>query len=104
MKKYFIASLCRNGILGGGIHLDDDAVTYKTGKVTVSAKYKNLQMPYEEIVEISKGWLLCFPTVTLQMKDGEAYKFNLLKLKPSFEMGKNMTIKSRSEFNRQIKF
>lgn len=75
MKKYFIASLCRNGILGGGIHLDEYAVTYKTGKVTVPVKYRNLQLPYEEIVEISKGWLLCFPTVTLQMKDGEAYKF-----------------------------
>ena len=75
MKKYFVASLCRNGILGGGILLDESRITYKTGKVTVPAKYRNLQLPYEEIVEISKGWLFCFPTVTLQMKDGEAYKF-----------------------------
>lgn len=39
-----------------------------------------------------------------KLYDGEAYKFNLLKLKPSFEMNKNMTIKSRLQFNRVIKF
>ena len=39
-----------------------------------------------------------------KLYDGEAYKFNLLKLKPSFEMNKNMTIKSRAQFNRVIKF
>ena len=39
-----------------------------------------------------------------KMYNGEPYKFNLLKLRPSFEMNKNMTIKTRTEFNRQIKF
>ena len=52
-----------------------------------------LSSEYEDPLELYK-----------KLYNGEAYKFNLLKLKPSFEMGKNMTIKSRSEFNRQIKF
>ena len=38
------------------------------------------------------------------MYEGGAYKFNLLKLKPSFEMTKNMKIKTRSEFTRKIQF
>ena len=38
------------------------------------------------------------------MYEGGEYKFNLLKLKPSFEMTKDMKIKSRTEFTRRIKF
>ena len=38
------------------------------------------------------------------MYNGGEYKFNLLKLKPSFEMTKDMKIKSRTEFTRKIKF
>ena len=38
------------------------------------------------------------------MYNGGEYKFNLLKLRPSFEMTKDMKIKSRTEFNRRIKF
>ena len=35
MKKYFIVSLVKNGILGGGIVADSEAITYRTGKVTI---------------------------------------------------------------------
>ena len=42
--KYFIVSLCKNGILGGGIVADSEKVTYKTGKVTVPQKYRNLEI------------------------------------------------------------
>ena len=38
------------------------------------------------------------------MYNGGEYKFNLLKLKPSFEMTKDMKIKSRTEFTRRISF
>lgn len=76
MKNYFIASLCcHDGILGGGIIADSESVTYKTGKVTVSEKYKNIKIKYQEINDIKKGWLLCFPTVSIFMKQGEIYKF-----------------------------
>ena len=49
MKQYYVASLCRNGILGGGIVADDDGITYKTGKVTVSPKLRNLEMKYDKV-------------------------------------------------------
>ena len=38
------------------------------------------------------------------MYEGGEYKFNLLKLKPSFEMTKDMNIKTRTQFCRKIKF
>ena len=34
MKKMYMVSLCRQGILGGWIIADDEGITYKTGKVT----------------------------------------------------------------------
>ena len=34
MKKYFVVSLVKNGLIGGGISADSEAITYRTGKVT----------------------------------------------------------------------
>ena len=53
----------------------DEGITYKTGKVTVSPKLRNLEMKYRDIRNFSRGWLACFPTVTVTMADGESYKF-----------------------------
>ncbi len=75
MKKYFIVSLVKNGILGGGIVADEEAITYRTGKVTVPREYRNLVMKYEEICEVTAGWLFILPTVTVKMRNGEEYKF-----------------------------
>ena len=75
MKKYFIVSLCENGILGGGILANDEAVTYCTGKVTVPDKFRRLRMEYNNISSVSGGWIFIFPTVTINMKNGESYKF-----------------------------
>ncbi len=75
MKQYYVASLCRNGVLGGGIFADDDGITFKTGKVTVSPKLRNLEMKYSNIRDFSKKWVLCFPVFTISMNDGENYKF-----------------------------
>ena len=75
MKQYYVASLCREGILGGGIMADDEGITYKTGKVTVSEKYRNLEMKYRDIQDYSRKWVLCFPVFTISMNDGENYKF-----------------------------
>ena len=93
MKKTFICSIiCRNGILGGGLYIDDTAITYKTNKLTVDRKYRNLVLPRNEIRELSdrerdeivrilsefsahiSKWFL-FPIATLQMINGEEYKF-----------------------------
>ena len=49
MRKVFMCSLCHKGIVGGGLYLDNQAVTYRTQKLTVSEKYKNLILPLKEI-------------------------------------------------------
>ena len=89
--KYFIVSLCKNGILGGGIVADLEKITYKTGKVTVPQKYRNLEMNYKDIVSIKKGWLFIFPTVTLKMNDSEEYKFIVFSRKRFIKLLENRT-------------
>ena len=53
--KSFVCSLCHNGILGGGLYLDSQSLTYKTNKLTVDKKYRDLVMPLQEIKEISSA-------------------------------------------------
>ncbi len=36
MGKTFVCSLCRNGIIGGGLYIDEQSITYSTQKLTVS--------------------------------------------------------------------
>ena len=72
--KSFVCSLCHNGILGGGLYLDSQSLTYKTNKLTVDKKYRNLVLPMQEIKEISWKWIV-FPIATVNMKNGELYKF-----------------------------
>jgi hypothetical protein len=74
-NKTYIASLCRNGILGGGIYVEEEGVRYRTGKVTVPAKYRNLLMRYEDISETVPDTFGLLPTVSIKMKDGESYRF-----------------------------
>lgn len=75
MKKVFAVSLCREGILGGGIYADSGKLTYRTGKITVSPRLRNLEMPIEDIVSVTEGRLLCLPTITLKMKNDEEFRF-----------------------------
>lgn len=79
MKRYFVASLCRNGVLGGGIVADDEGFTFRTNKLTVPPSVRHLSMCYRNIREITKGWMLCFPVVTVKMKDGEEHRFVLFR-------------------------
>lgn len=80
--KSFVCSLCHNGILGGGLYLDSISLTYKTNKLTVDNKYKNLVLPMREIKEITWKWIV-FPVATVFMKNGEQYKFIIFN-KPRF--------------------
>ena len=73
MRKAFMCSLCYNGIVGGGLYLDNQAVTFRTQKLTVSEKFKNLTLPLHEIKAISWKWLV-FPVATFHMKNSECYK------------------------------
>jgi hypothetical protein len=75
MKKYFVVSLVKNGLLGGGIVADSEAITYNTGKVTIPQEYRHLVMKYEDIREVTKGWLFILPTVTIKMRSGTEYTF-----------------------------
>ena len=75
MKKYFIVSLIKNGIIGGSIVADSEAITYHTGKITIPQEYRHLVMKYKDISEVSTGWLFILPTVTVKMRSGDEYKF-----------------------------
>ena len=81
--KSFICSLCHNGILGGMIYLDRSSLTYKTGKLTVDSKYRNLVLPLSNVKEISWQWII-LPVATVSMTNGESYKFMIFN-KPRFE-------------------
>ena len=72
--KSFVCSLCDKGIIGGGLYLDDQSLTYRTNKLTVDKKFKNLVLPLQEINEISWEGVI-FPVATVHMKNGETYKF-----------------------------
>ena len=72
--KYLVCSLCHNGVLGGTLYFDSQSLSYKTNKLTVDKKYRDLVMPLQEIKEISCKWMI-FPIATVDMKNGELYKF-----------------------------
>ena len=74
MKKAFMCSLCHKGILGGGLYLDDNAITYKTNKLTVDQTYRNLVLPLNEICELKWKWII-FPVATFHMVNGREYTF-----------------------------
>ena len=81
MKKSFVCSLiCHNGIIGGGICLEDSAISYRTNKLTVDERYKNLVLPLNEVCELSWKWIV-FPIATLRMASGERYKFIIFNKK-----------------------
>lgn len=75
MKNYFIVSLIKNGILGGGMTADAEAIIYHTGKVTVPNEYRRLVMKYSDIRQVETGRTLLMPTVAFKMQNGEEYKF-----------------------------
>ena len=77
--KTFICSLCHNGVLGGGLYLDRQTLTYKTNKLTVDKKYRNLVLTLQEIKEISWKWII-FPIATVNMTSGEKYRFIIFNI------------------------
>lgn len=88
MKAAFMCSLCRGGILGGGLYLDDEAVTYCTQKSSVPERYKKLVLPLKEMEKVT--WKrIVFPVATFHMKDGEQYKiiiYNKKRFDSLFQM------------------
>ena len=86
MINTFTVSLCKNGILGGYIVADEEAITYKTGKLTIPEKYRNLKMKYKDILSVTEDSLLFMPTVSLRMKNDEEYKFIVFEKKRFLKM------------------
>ena len=80
MKKSFICSLCHNGILGGGLYLDDSTITYKTNKLTVSNEYRKIVLPLKKIKNI-RWKRIIFPIATFCMADGKDYTFIIFNKK-----------------------
>jgi hypothetical protein len=74
MKKFFICSLCHNGLIGGAIFLEPESVTYSTQKLTVDKRFRKLVLPMHEIREITWKWVV-FPVATFHMINGENYTF-----------------------------
>ena len=76
MKKHlFIVSFCYHGLLGGDIIADDQAITYKTGKLTIPAEFRNLEMKYTDISYVYRDKATILPAISVHMKDGKNYKF-----------------------------
>ncbi len=71
-KTIFNVSLCKNGILGGLLYVEDTELIYCTNKLTVSEKIRRLHMPYNRIQKIEKAPL---HTVVISLKNGEEYRF-----------------------------
>ena len=81
MKKSFICSIiCNNGIIGGSITIDENSITYKTNKLTVDRKYRNLVLPLDKVFSLSWKWVI-FPIATIKLTNGEEYKFLIFNKK-----------------------
>lgn len=75
MEKIYAASLCKNGLLGGGLFLEGERVAYRTGKLSVPPEIRNLQLPFCRIKNVRKSKALFLPAVTIEMEDGRDWKF-----------------------------
>ena len=61
MRKSFVCSLCYKGVIGGALYLDEDNLTFRTNKLTVNAKFRNLVLPLKEIESVAwKGIIATF--------------------------------------------
>ena len=74
-KEMFIVSFCYRGLLGGEIIADDLAITYRTGKLTIPAEYRNLEMRYTDIAYVGSDKAAFLPAVSVHMKNDSNYKF-----------------------------
>lgn len=85
MKNTFSVSLCKNGLIGGWITIGEVSMVYKTGKVTIPVKYRNLVMEYKDVLSVDEDNMLFLPMVTVKMKNEEVYKFLVFNRKKFLE-------------------
>lgn len=82
------------GILGGALYLEPNSVTYRTNKLTVDKKYRNLVLPLKEIKDIAWKWIV-FPIATFHMSNGEEYRIMIYN--------KARFVKCYNEYNFNLK-
>lgn len=75
VKNEFAAILCNKGLQGGELTVEPKVTMYRTGKVSEAIENRRIEIKGNDIARISKGWHLCLPIVSLEMKSGEQYKF-----------------------------
>lgn len=75
MRSVFAASLICHGILGGTLILDEDRINYRTGKVTVDEKYRDLRLRLEQTADWKTTRKGPIPLVVIRMKNNEEYTF-----------------------------
>ena len=79
-KKVFTCSLCYKGILGGGLYLEPETLTFRTNKLTVDKRFRNLVLPLKDIKEVTWKWVV-FPIATFSMNNEEEYKIMIFNKK-----------------------
>lgn len=75
MKRVYAASLCKNGLLGGSLYVDDEKIAFRIGKLTVPPRIRNLELHFKNVVGIRKERILILPVAAVSMKNGEEWKF-----------------------------
>lgn len=90
MKRVYAASLCKNGLLGGSLYVDDEKIAFRTGKLTVPPRIRNLELHFKNVVGIRKEYILILPVTALSMKNGEEWKFFVLRRNDFVRMAESL--------------
>jgi len=90
MKRVYAASLCKNGLLGGSLYVDDEKIAFRTGKLTVSPRIRNLELHFKNVVGIRKERILILPVAAVSMKNGEEWKFFVLRRNDFVRMAESL--------------
>ena len=85
IKSTFSVSLCKTGLIGGWITIGEVSMVYKTGKLTIPERYRNLVMAYKDVLSVDEDNMLFLPMVTVKMKNEEVYKFLVFNRKKFLE-------------------
>lgn len=90
MKRVYAASLCKNGLLGGSLYVDDEKIAFRTGKLTVPPRIRNLELHFKNVVGIRKEYILILPVTAISMKNGEEWKFFVLRRNDFVRMAESL--------------
>ena len=90
MKRVYAASLCKNGLLGGSLYVDDEKIAFRTGKLTVPLRIRNLELHFKNVVGIRKERILILPVAAVSMKNGEEWKFFVLRRNDFVRMAESL--------------